>query len=115
MTTLQIYDRALCCSTGVCGPEVDPILPQFAADLQWLASRGVQVERYNLAQQPQAFVANPMVQQRLQQDGTDCLPLVVVDGTICHAGSYPNRSQLQEWTGVKFLTSSLSIVSESHS
>jgi hypothetical protein len=40
MTTLEIFDPPMCCSTGVCGPDPDPRLPQFAADLAWLASRG---------------------------------------------------------------------------
>ena len=31
----------MCCSTGVCGPAVDPQLPRFAADLEWLARKGV--------------------------------------------------------------------------
>jgi hypothetical protein len=34
----------MCCSTGVCGPEVDPILVQFAADLDALGSSEVKVE-----------------------------------------------------------------------
>jgi hypothetical protein len=29
---LDVFDPAMCCSTGVCGPEVDPQLVQFAAD-----------------------------------------------------------------------------------
>ena len=41
----------------MCGPDVDPALVQFAADLQALAASGVAVERFNLAQEPEAFVA----------------------------------------------------------
>ncbi len=41
MTTLQVFDRPMCCSTGVCGPSVDPVLPRFAADLDWLKGQGV--------------------------------------------------------------------------
>jgi hypothetical protein len=35
-TTLCVFDPAMCCSTGVCGPSVDPELARFAADLDWL-------------------------------------------------------------------------------
>jgi hypothetical protein len=42
----------MCCSTGVCGPGVDPQLARFAADVAWLQGQGVTVERFNLAQQP---------------------------------------------------------------
>lgn len=57
--TLSIYDPAMCCSTGVCGVEVDPRLPRFAADLAWLQGLGVRVERFNLAQDPRAFALSP--------------------------------------------------------
>jgi SAM-dependent methyltransferase len=30
---MAIFDPAMCCSTGICGPNVDPKLVQFAADL----------------------------------------------------------------------------------
>jgi len=52
MASLQLFDRPLCCSTGICGPEVDPALVALAADLAWLARKGVAVERINPAQQP---------------------------------------------------------------
>jgi hypothetical protein len=61
MITIQVFDPAMCCSTGVCGPSVDPALPKFAADLEWLKSKGVQVERYNLAQDVGAFTGNLVV------------------------------------------------------
>ncbi|MDH3390414.1 MAG: arsenic metallochaperone ArsD family protein, partial [Desulfobulbaceae bacterium] len=33
MSGIEIYDPPMCCPTGVCGPNVDPELVQFAADL----------------------------------------------------------------------------------
>jgi hypothetical protein len=42
---IEVYDPAMCCSTGVCGPSVDPQLVRFSADLEWLKSQGVSVER----------------------------------------------------------------------
>jgi AhpD family alkylhydroperoxidase len=90
----QIFDPPMCCSTGVCGPAVDPRLVAFAADLEWLARHDVQVERFNLAQQPAAFVANPAVKAALAQHGNECLPLVVVDGEVVAGGRYPTRAVL---------------------
>lgn len=98
MSTIQIYDRPMCCSTGVCGPDVDPVLPTFAADLEWLKSQGHTVDRYNLAQQPQAFIDNKAIHQLLSTVGTDCLPIVVVDGEIVSQHDYPNRELLSQWT-----------------
>ena len=57
MPTVRVFDPPMCCSTGVCGPSVDPELARFTADLDWLKKQGVQVERFNLSQQPGAFAS----------------------------------------------------------
>lgn len=102
MTKLQIFDPAMCCSTGVCGPGVDPALPRFAADVEWLKTKGVKVERYNLAQQVADFTGNPTVKSTLNAKGTKCLPLILVNGTIVAEGSYPTRRDLARFTGVPY-------------
>jgi arsenite methyltransferase len=98
MTTLQVFDKPMCCSTGICGPSVDTSLIKFAADLAWLNDQGVQVERYNLAQQPQAFVAHDDVKAVLKE--THALPVVRVNGHIVSKGVYPSRQLLAGWCGV---------------
>ncbi len=59
MKTIQVYDPPMCCSTGICGTDIDPDLVNFAAMLSQLGTHGIKVERYNLGQQPMAFVQNP--------------------------------------------------------
>ena len=61
MNKIEVFDPAMCCPTDVCDPTVDPKLVQFAADLEWLKEKGVTVERYNLAQQPDKFAARMSV------------------------------------------------------
>ncbi len=100
MPTLRVFDPAMCCSTGVCGPSVDPELPRFAADLDWLKQQGVAVERFNLSSEPGAFAANQTVKDALTARGTECLPLVLVDDRIAVEGSYPSRETLAALTGV---------------
>lgn len=97
MKSVQVYDKPMCCSTGVCGPEVDPVLPKFAADLDWLKNQGHDVQRYNLAQQPQAFIENKTIHNLLSTAGTDCLPVVVIDGEIVSQTVYPSRDDLAGW------------------
>jgi arsenite methyltransferase len=104
MKSIMVYDRPMCCSTGVCGPAVDPILPRFAANLDAIKKAGVSVERFNLAQQPQAFVQNADVQTLLASEGTDVLPLIIVDGRIVSRGLYPSMEMLQMWTGAAGLS-----------
>lgn len=52
---ITILDPALCCSTGVCGPEVDDSLVQTAANVKWLKSLGVEVIRHNISNDGKAF------------------------------------------------------------
>jgi hypothetical protein len=66
MKTIQVYDAAMCCPTGICGPNVDPALINFAALLSQLKQNGVTVERCNLAQQPTPFIQNPTVKALLE-------------------------------------------------
>jgi hypothetical protein len=102
MPKLQVFDPAMCCPTGVCGPSVDPALPRFAADLEWLKSKGIDVERHNLAQEVAAFTSNPIVKTALNSRGSKCLPLVLADGKIVSEGAYPTREQLAKFTDVEF-------------
>jgi len=101
MTKLEVFDPPMCCSTGVCGPNLDPALVRFTADFHWLAGQGIAVERYNLAQQPQAYLANPTVRAALAQDGNGCLPLILVNGAIVSKGRYPGRAELAGFAGVE--------------
>lgn len=100
MTRLTVFDPAMCCSTGVCGPSVDPALVRFAADLDWIATQGVEVQRFNLAQQPQEFVARPEVTEALQDRGEAALPLIMVDDQPVSSGIYPAREDLAAITGL---------------
>ena len=93
MKKLEVYDPAMCCATGVCGPDVDPALVAFAADLKWVAEQGVAVQRYNLGQEPQAFAANPAVIKEMEAD-IDRLPIIVIDGRIVSTGVHLSRAQL---------------------
>ena len=99
MKKLEVFDPAMCCSTGICGVEVDPLLVQFAADLQWLAEQGVGVVRHNLSQEPQAFAANPAVVKEMEA-GMDRLPIIAVDGHIVSTGVYLSRDQLAAKLGL---------------
>jgi len=98
--TLEVFDPAMCCSTGVCGPSVDPKLARFAADLDWLKGQGVEVRRYNLGQEPGAFASREAVRQALEGDGETALPLIFVNGKEVSRAAYPAREALAQWAGV---------------
>jgi AhpD family alkylhydroperoxidase len=100
MVNVHVFDPPMCCSTGICGPSVDPQLVRFAADLDWLKSQGVSVERFNLSQQPGAFVADVAVKSVLEAQGEEALPLLKVDGEVKSSGRYPSRDEMAGWAGL---------------
>ena len=91
---LELFEPAMCCSTGVCGPSVDQQLIDLREDLRWAESLGAQVVRHNLSSNPDAFVANPKVTGLMQAFGEPALPVLVVDGDIVIQGRYPSREDL---------------------
>jgi hypothetical protein len=100
MKTIQVYDPAMCCSSGVCGVDVDQQLIDFAADVEWAKKNGAQIERINLAQRPMDFANNKQVKDFLDRSGAEALPLILVDGEVALAGRYPNRLELSRWCGL---------------
>jgi hypothetical protein len=100
MTHIDVFDPPMCCSTGVCGPSVDPLLAAFAADVEWLTAHGVTVMRHNLSQDPQPFVSNTRVLDLMRSEGTKCLPIVLVNGEELGHGAYPRRDALARAAGL---------------
>ena len=98
MKTLEVFDPAMCCSTGVCGVDVDPVLAQFSADLQWLAGQGVSRQ----SSQPRPGTGRLRQQSRRAQ-GTGSRPASAADpgrrrpdrrppGSIRRAPNWPRNS-----------------------
>jgi hypothetical protein len=90
---LEVFDPPMCCSSGVCGSEVDPKLVEFSAALKALEQQGHTVTRHNMAQEPMAFVQNETVRAALQQD-EKCLPLILLNGKIITTRTYPSSAML---------------------
>lgn len=90
MKTLAVFDPAI--------TFFDPVLVQFAADLEWLEKYGVRVSRHNIGKEPEAFAANPAVAREMEAGSR--LPVIMVDGDIASTGVYPSRQQLAEKLGI---------------
>lgn len=106
MSTIRVFEPALCCNTGVCGPDVDQALIDFTADLEYLTSRGADIARHNLANDPMAFAGDETVRAFLQVAGSEGLPLTTVDGVTVMTGAYPTRDQLVKFAGLEAESSS---------
>lgn len=100
MSRMVIFDPAMCCSTGVCGPSVDPELLRVAAVLENLKKAGIQVARHNLSSEPQSFMRSEAVANTLNEKGVAALPITMVDGKIAKSGSYPTSEEFARLLGI---------------
>jgi len=100
MVSIRVFEPALCCNTGVCGEDVDQALVDFSADLDFFTSRGVDIARHNLANDPAVFVQNSVVTNFLTAAGSEGLPLVLVDDVTVLTGRYPTRAMLARYAGL---------------
>ncbi|PLR85647.1 arsenite efflux transporter metallochaperone ArsD [Bacillus sp. V33-4] len=107
MKKLEVFDPAMCCPTGVCGPSVDPELTRIASALFLIEGKGFTVKRYNLASEPDVFIDNAKISQLLNEKGPSVLPIVLFNDVIVKEAAYPTNDELAEWFEMD--TSELSI------
>ena len=91
MTKMMIFEQAMYCSTGVCGPSVDKELLRVSTVINNLSKKGVLVERYNLSSNPQIFIDNKVINEMLNKDGIEVLPITMVDGAVVKTKTYPTN------------------------
>ncbi|MGO0884603.1 arsenite efflux transporter metallochaperone ArsD [Clostridioides difficile] len=99
MKKIEIYDPAMCCSTGVCGPSVDTELLRVATVVDSLNKNGADITRYNLSNEPQAFISNVSVNKLLKEDN-NILPVTIVDGEIVKTKSHLTNEEFTKYTGI---------------
>jgi SAM-dependent methyltransferase len=91
---VELFEPAMCCQSGVCGPSVDQQLIDIREDLRWARHQGASVSRHNLSSDPDTFVANPKVTGLMAALGEPTLPALLIDGEIVMHGRYPTRDEL---------------------
>jgi hypothetical protein len=96
MKFIKIYEPSMCCSTGVCGPSVDSELLRITALMNQLNKTKKQMERFNLTDNPMVFVEDKLVNQLLNDKGTDVLPITVVEGKVVKTGAYPSNDEIEK-------------------
>ena len=106
MKNIEIFDPGMCCSTGVCGPGIDPELMRMATLVNSLARKGIQIKRHNLSNEPQDFVANKLVGALLAKEGAEVLPITLLDGEVVKTHQYPTNEELSGWLGMRIGTRS---------
>jgi hypothetical protein len=97
MSKVEIFDPAMCCPTGVCGPSVDPELTRVASAVYSLEKKGFNIKRYQLTNDPNKFAENSEVNKVLHEKGPDALPAILVNDQLVKVGGYPSNEELAEW------------------
>ena len=100
MKTIEIFDPAMCCPTGLCGTNIDPNLMRISVIVDTLKKKGVNISRHNLKDEPMVYVTNTKVNDLLQSKGVEVLPITLVNGEVAVTGEYPTTRQMAEWSGV---------------
>ncbi len=100
MKKMVIFDPAMCCSTGVCGPSVDKNLIRVSTLINNLKNKGIIIERYNLATSPQVYLDNKIVNEMLNKYGVDILPITMVDGEVVKTKTYPTNEEFSRFLGI---------------
>lgn len=93
MNSIQIFDPAMCCPTGVCGPSIDPELTRLASAVYTLEKKGHDIKRYNLAAEPGAFSNQPQILILLEEKGPEILPVTLLNGEIYKTQTYPSNEE----------------------
>lgn len=104
MKKIEIFDPAMCCSTGVCGPSIDQELMRIATTINALKEKGIVITRHGLSSEPQDFIANKIVNELLQKEGAAVLPITLIDGEVAKTKQYPTNEELAKWLDTEIKT-----------
>jgi hypothetical protein len=97
-TELIIYEGAMCCSTGVCGPEPDQTLIAFNETLKRLQSeygKKITIMRASLTFNSLIFLSHPEIARQVKEDGPEVLPITTLDGEIIAGKKYLTYEELK--------------------
>jgi len=100
MKSIEIFEEAMCCPTGLCGAGINTDLLRISTVTDSLKRKGINISRHNLKDEPQLYVSNKTVNEYLMKNGVEGLPITLLDGEIVVSKTYPTTKQLSEWTGM---------------
>ncbi len=96
---LIIYEGAMCCSTGVCGPEPDQELIALNETIKKLQSDyngRLNIIRASLAFNSLMFFTNKEVFQMVKDNGQEILPITAINGEIVARKKYLKYDEIKK-------------------
>ena len=98
MTKLLIYEGAMCCSTGLCGPEPNKELIELGETIKRLQQefKGLEIIRANMSFNMNLFLEDKEVFAAIKAQGIIILPITELDGKIIAKGKYLHYAEIKE-------------------
>ncbi|WP_160673586.1 arsenic metallochaperone ArsD family protein [Clostridium sp. C8-1-8] len=92
MISVEIFETVTCCSGGL-----DKELLRVSSAINNLKQEGIAITRHNLSKDPQAFIDNKIINEYIQANGIEDLPITIVNDKIVKLDQYPTLSDFSEW------------------
>ena len=95
---LIIYEGAMCCTTGVCGPEPNKELIEFNETLKKLHSEFKELNaiRASMSFNLSMFLENNEISRLVKENGLNVLPVTVINGKIVAKQKYLTYAELKK-------------------
>lgn len=95
---LVIYEGAMCCSTGVCGPEPNKELIELNEALKRLRNefKELNAVRASISFNLNLFLENQEISQLVKENGPGVLPITTINGKIIARKKYLTYSELKK-------------------
>ena len=95
--TIIIFEGALCCSTGICGPEPNKALIELNENLKRLKTErpDVEITRASLTFNLETFLENNEILEMVKTQGPDILPVTTLNGKVVAERRYPTYEEFQ--------------------
>lgn len=90
-----IYEAAMCCSSGVCGPSPDQSLLELQDTLDKIRKMGAVVDRYSITGNPKKFRENQEVVKLIQEHQVKALPITTYNGKVFKVAGYPSFDEFK--------------------
>jgi hypothetical protein len=97
-TDLIIYEGAMCCSTGICGPEPDKVLIEFNETLKKIQHEfnDVNVVRASISFDTNMFLEENEIIELVKEKGPAILPITTINGSIIAKQRYVTYDELKK-------------------
>jgi len=95
---LIIYEGAMCCSTGVCGPEPNKELIELNEALKRLQKEFEELNavRASMSFNLSMFLENQEISQLVKENGLGVLPITTINGRIIARKKYLTYAELKK-------------------